>query len=111
MSTLLFTQKNIDGLQLAAEVRSAMTLTSDPQVAYVNGQIAVSHPNLSAGNQSAVQTVVTNHTPTTNYGLPQTTIDINALRAKAQAVFNQTDTFTAAQVQRLVAILVLRATE
>lgn len=37
-------------------------------------------------------------------------VDLSAVRAKAKAVFAGTDTFTAAQVQKLVAALVLRAT-
>lgn len=65
---------------------------------------------LAETTQPALEAAVAVHVADELYGQPQENRDMSVIRTKAQAVFNETDTFTAAQIQKLVAALVLRAT-
>jgi hypothetical protein len=69
MATLVYAPKDVNGLQLGAEVQTARSLSSPASVKYANGQLVVEHQGLSAGDSSAVQTVVNNHVPDPNYGV------------------------------------------
>ena len=71
---------------------------------------AIVHGTISESNRAAIQGAINSYAHNPNHAVPTEDIDLSALRTKAQAVFNQTDTFTAGQIQRLVAALVLRAT-
>lgn len=60
--------------------------------------------------QEELDAIVASYTYDPDFGKTEEEREFSRLRAKAQAVFNGTDTFTAAQVQKILAGLVLRAT-
>lgn len=60
-------------------------------------------------SQDVLEAAVGAHIADDFYGQPEQR-DLAALRLKAQAVQAGTDTFTAAQIQKVVATLVLKAT-
>lgn len=93
------TGKAVNLAQLAAEAGGPLAASST-EIVSVDGTLTV----------QVLQAAYDAHVADPNYGLPAEDTAATGLRAKAQAVFNGTDTFTAAQLQRLVAALVLRAT-
>lgn len=93
--------KPVDLAQLAAEVGAALS-ASDTEVVVADLDATVTAQALSAALAA--------HTPQPDYGLSDEDRQLLAVRAKARAVAAGTDTLTAAQVQKIVAHLVLRAT-
>lgn len=59
---------------------------------------------------ATLEAAVAAHVPDDLFGEPQEHRDLTALRIKAQAVFAGADTFTAPQIQKAVAGLILKAT-
>jgi hypothetical protein len=77
MATLTFAERSgVNGSQLASEIQTALSLTSLPAFAQVDKNFTVTHPNISAGNQSAIQTVITNHVADPLFGVSAATLDI-----------------------------------
>ena len=60
--------------------------------------------------QAQLEAGLAAHVADPDFGKPAEDQEFSRLRAKAQDVFNGTDTFSAAQIQKIVAGLVLRAT-
>lgn len=90
--------KSINGTQLKAEVgASDLYVTED--ILHAEGC-----------TQEELEDGLAAHTPDPDYGKPQEDRDLSALRAKAQDVFAGNSTFTAAQVQKILAGIVLRLT-
>lgn len=73
MTTLTFTERpGVNAPQLVSEIATALSLTTPPTFAQVDKNFLVSHPNISAGDQSAIQTVITNHTANPLFGISET---------------------------------------
>lgn len=60
--------------------------------------------------KTQLELAVAAHVPNPDFGKPPEDVEMSKVRVKAQAVAAGTDTFTAAQVQKILANLVLRAT-
>lgn len=93
--------KPVNLSQLAQEVGTA--LTGD------DTQIVVADPDATITTE-ALSSAVAAHTPDPDYGQPDEDRQLRAVRAKALAVKAGTDTFTAAQTQKILAHLILRST-
>jgi hypothetical protein len=91
------TTKPIRLEQLAAELGTDQVFTDE------GGVILAEVP------QQVLETAIAAHVADEFYGEPEQR-DLAALRLKAQAVQAGTDTFTATQIQKVVATLVLKAT-
>lgn len=61
-------------------------------------------------DRAAVQAALDAHTPDPEYGQPDEDRQLRALRTKAQQVAAGDGTFTAVQIQKILAHLILRAT-
>lgn len=93
--------KAIDLAQLAEEIGTALTASDE--------EIVVADPDANVTAEQ-VQAALDAHTPDPLYGLDEDSRQFQALRAKAKQVWAGDGTFTAAQVQKILAGLVLRAT-
>lgn len=60
--------------------------------------------------QAELETLVTNYTYDPDYGKDPEEKDLDAIRTKAQAVYDGTDAFTDVEVQKILAAIVLQAT-
>lgn len=70
MATLTFSERAaVNGPQLMSEIQTALSLSSLPLFAQVAKNFTVSHPDIAAGNQSAIQTVITNHVADPLFGV------------------------------------------
>jgi hypothetical protein len=80
MATLTFTERaGVKAPQLVSEIRTALSLTSLPSFAQVDKNFQVSHPDISAANQSAIQTIITNHVADPLFGVVASELDLNTI--------------------------------
>lgn len=86
--------------QLATELGTDQVFGSGDPIEMVEAEVP----------QATLEAAIASHVRDDLFGEPQEGRDLAALRVKAQAVFAGTDTFTPAQVQRIVAGLILKAT-
>ena len=93
--------------QLAAEVGTALAATLDAERNVT--EVVVADP-ASTVTAETLTAAIAAHTPTADYGKPAEDVGLSAIRAKAQAVAAGDGAFTAAQVQKILAHLVLRTT-
>jgi hypothetical protein len=84
--------------QLAAEVGAALTANDD--------EVVVADP-AAAVTQQQLATAVANHVADPTFNQPPEQQSLASLRSKAQAVLAGTDSFTTAQVQKLLAAVVV----
>jgi hypothetical protein len=89
--------KEIVPHQLAAELGT--------EEVWIDGKRVIANVPLAT-----LEAAVTAHVADQSFGEPPEERQLWALRAKAQAVWNRTDTFSPEQMQRAIAGLVLRAT-
>lgn len=93
--------KTVDLAQLATEVGAPLA-ASDDEVVITEEDSTVTTDALSAA--------ISAHTPDPEYGQPDEDRQLRVLRTKARDVAAGNGTFTTAQVQKILAHLVLRAT-
>lgn len=86
--------------QLAQELGSDQVFGSGSPISEVEAEVP----------QATLEAAIGSHVADDLFGEPQESRDLTALRIKAQAVFAGTDTFTAPQIQKAVAGLILKAT-
>lgn len=121
MNVLNFTRPtSLYGLALEREIAAAgfrdVRVSDAPEGLLVEAYTAAGEPVTDA-DRPLIQTVIDQHSGSASVeeqdelnlavGVRD---DLAGVRAKARAVYRGTDTFTAAQVQRLVAALVLMVT-
>lgn len=92
--------KQVNLAQLTAEVGSGL-VASDSEVVVADADSQVT--------AEALATALAAHTPDPEYGQADEDRQLRALRTKAREVAAGNGTFTAAQVQKILAHLVLRA--
>lgn len=93
--------KTINLAQLTAEVGAALSAS--------DSEIVVADP-ASTVTAAQLQTKLTAHTADPNYGKASEDMALAAIRSKAQQVAAGSATFTAAEIQQILAAAVLRAT-
>lgn len=93
--------KPVDLAQLAAEVGAALSASEDDLVV-ADADAPVTPEALSAALDA--------HTPDPDFGRPDEDRQLRAIRTKAREVAAGNGTFTAAQVQKILAHLILRST-
>lgn len=86
--------------QLAQELGTDQVFGSGNPISEVEAEVP----------QATLEAAIAAHVRDDLFGEPQEARDLTALRVKAQAVFAGTDTFTPAQIQRIVAGLILKTT-
>lgn len=101
------TQKRIGLGQLGSELGTDKLFGPDPETLLSTRAKEIVAEDIT---EAALQTAIDAHAYNADWGRPAEDRDLSAIRTKAQAVFNGTDTFTAAQMQKLVAGIVLRLT-
>lgn len=102
------TTKQINQAQLRDEIAAALRISA-PYVDRLATRLKVLGM-VSEDQRATIEQAVADHVPDPDYGRTEEERNFTAIREKAKAVFAGTDTFTAAQVQKLLAALVLRET-
>lgn len=94
------------------EVQTTKEIRPDQLAVEVGTDIFTSEGIVQAEGvtQQQLEDAVAAHTSDPDWGKPAEDKNLEAIRAKAQAVFDGSDTFTAAQLQKIAAAIVLRAT-
>lgn len=100
--------RDVNPAQLRDEIATALGIPAPYVDRYADRLEVVGMVDDTMADQ--IRAVIASHVPDQGYGVPTEDRDLRALRAKAQGVWNGTDTFTAAQVQKILAGIILRAT-
>lgn len=103
------TTRGINPRQLADEIAARMSIPA-PYVDRFPDRIDVVG-SVAASDEPAIRAALDAHVRDPDYGTPASRREVRAARAKAQAVAAGGDTYTAPQVQRIIAALVLAVTE
>lgn len=104
---MVFDLPPLNGAQLADELASGGVVLASEIAVDGDGRLVIDAPD---SDRPVVQTILAAHVPDPEFGRPDEDRQLGVLRAKAREVAAGNGTFTAAQVQKILAHLVLRAT-
>lgn len=93
---------------LGQQIQAALTLGVAPQVDIAPTSISVRHPNVTEANRTQIQSLIDVYVYDPDWDATPEGKQVSAVKAKAALVLAGQTTFTAAELQKIAAALILR---